>query len=168
MTRNPAFRRALAGAAALLLLAAARPADAQQGMAVGFHAGTMGFGADFAVRVHDRITVRTGGTFAGLSFDMTGRFGLDPGRSAQLSLPAGSFKLGADLQLRSARLGAGVLVWAERPKYEITLDQGSSIDIGGVTYSSSEVTTLSAALNSNDTAPYVLLGSATRRARVLA
>ncbi|MDE2761376.1 MAG: hypothetical protein OXQ94_16745 [Gemmatimonadota bacterium] len=149
-------------AAALSPCATAAPAQAMQDIAVAARAGTMGLGADVAVRVHERVTVRGGTGLLGFDMDLTGRFGLDDDRTATLTLPTAFHMLGADFRLGSLRVGAGALFKSGEPAYRVTLDPGANIVIGGGTYKETEVKTLTTTLSSGAVAPYLLLGFGSR------
>lgn len=147
---------------AVSLQAPARPAQAMQDIAVAARAGTMGLGADVAVRVHERVTVRGGTGLLGFDIDLTGRFGLDDDRTAALTLPTAFHMLGADFRLGSLIVGAGALFKSGEPSYKVTLDPGANIVIGGGTYAETEVKTLTTTLSSGAVAPYLLMGFGSR------
>ena len=146
----------------LLLPGSADPAGAMQDVVVGARVGTMGIGADVTVPVHDRVAVRGGAGMLGFDLDLTGRFGLNDDRTAMLTLPKAFYTLGADIQLGSVRVGAGVLFKSGKPIYRVTLDSGANIVIGGGTYDDTEVKTLTTTLSSGAVAPYLLLGFGSR------
>lgn len=147
---------------AVSLHSPASPARAMQDISVAGRVGTMGLGADVAVRVHERVTVRGGTGLLGFDMDLTGRFGLDDDRTATLSLPRAFHMLGADLRLGSLRVGAGALFKSGEPAYQVTLDPGANIVIGSSTYEETEVKTLTTTLSSGVAAPYLLLGFGSR------
>lgn len=147
---------------AVSLQAPGRPARAMQDVSVAGRVGTMGLGADVAVRVHEQVTLRGGAGLLGFEADLTGRFGLDDDRTAALTLPAAFYMLGADLRLGSLRVGAGALFKSGEPAYKVTLDPGANIVIGGGTYEETEVKTLTTTLSSGAVAPYLLLGFGSR------
>lgn len=145
-------------AAAVSLLAAAHPAGAVQDVAAEARVGTMGIGVGVTVPVYERFAVRAGAGILGFDLDLTGRFGVDDDRTAKVTLPKALFTLGADVRLRSLRLGAGVLLKSGQPAYRVTLDPGANIVIGSGTYEETEVKTLTTTLSSGAAAPYFLLG----------
>ena len=150
---------AVAGVGALLH---GQPASGQTGIGVGASAGTLGFGADAVLSVSEWITVRGGATLRGLEVDLTGRLtdriGLEEGLTATLKVPGGSFRIGADLDLGLARVGAGLLFWSESPKVEVAAQPDASFGVGHVKYTGEQVTSLTAALEGSGRAYFALLG----------
>lgn len=155
-------RAVLAPAVALALSTAATPAGAMQDISLGARVGTMGLGAEAAVPVHERVTVRGGAGFLGFDADLTGRFGLDEDRTATLTLPKALYTLGADIRVGSLRVGAGALFKSGEPIYTVTLDPGANILIGKGNYEETEVKTLTTTLSSGTVAPYLVLGFGSR------
>lgn len=145
-------------AIALVLTAAPPPALAMQSMMVGARAGTLGIGPEAAIALNDQVTLRGGAGLLGFDMNLTGRFGLEDERTAKLTFPKAFYTLGADFQLTSLRVGAGILFKSKDPTYRVTLDKGASIDIGEGNYTEPEVKTLTTTLSSGDQAPYLLLG----------
>ena len=143
---------------ALPLTAASTPALAMQGIMVGARAGTLGIGPEAAIALNDQVTLRGGAGLLGFDMNLTGRFGLADERTARLTFPKAFYTLGADFQLTSLRVGAGILFKSKDPTYRVTLDSGASIDIGEGKYTEPEVRTLTTTLSSGDRAPYLLLG----------
>ena len=150
--------RPLLLAVAPSLAASALHGGAVQDVSVAGRVGTLGLGADVAVAVHDRVSLRGGAGVLGIELDLTGRFGLDDGRTAALTLPNALYNLGAEVTLGGLRIGAGVLFKSGEPAYRVTLDKGANVVIGGSTYEETEVKTLTTTLSSGPTAPYLLLG----------
>lgn len=145
-------------AIALPLSSAAPPALAMQGIMVGGRVGTLGIGPEVAVALTEQVTLRGGAGLLGFDMNLTGRFGLEDERTAKLTFPKAFYTLGADFQLTSLRVGAGMLFKSKDPIYRVTLDEGASIDIGDGMYKEPEVKTLATTLSSGDRAPYLLLG----------
>lgn len=143
---------------ALPLTAASPPALAMQGIMVGARAGTLGIGPEAAIALNDQVTLRGGAGLLGFDMNLTGRFGLADERTAKLTFPKAFYTIGADFQLTSLRVGAGILFKSKDPTYLVTLDSGASIDIGEGKYTEPEVKTLTTTLTSGDRAPYLLLG----------
>ena len=154
--------------AVLSLLAPAQPARAlQENIALGAHLGTLGMGADVGVAFNETFALRGGAGLYGFGLDLTGRFGLADDRTAELSLPSAMFTIGAEVSSGALRAGAGLLMRAGDPVYEITYGNGASIDIGGGYYTQPEVRTLATTLVSGSVAPYALLGYGSTRSRGL-
>ena len=154
--------------AVLSILALAQPARAvQENIALGAHFGTLGVGADVAIAVNETFGLRGGAGTYGFDLDLTGRFGLADNRTAELSLPSAMFTIGAEVSSGALRAGAGLLIRAGDPVYEITYGNGASIDIGGGYYTQPEVRTLATTLVAGSIAPYALLGYGSRWSRGL-
>lgn len=154
--------------AVLSFLAPAQPARAlQENIALGAHLGTLGMGADVGVAVNETFGLRGGAGLYGFGLDLTGRFGLADNRTAELSLPSAMFTIGAEVSSGALRAGAGLLIRAGDPVYEITYGNGASIDIGGSYYTQPEVRTLATTLVSGSVAPYALLGYGSHLSRGL-
>ena len=148
---------------ALSLCATAEPARAIQDISVSGRMGTLGLGTDVVVPVHERVALRGGAGLLGFTMDLTGRFGLDDDRTAELTLPKAFYTLGADVQLGSLRVGAGVLFKSGEPTYRVALDSGANFKIGKGVYVEPEVKTLTTTLSSGAFAPYLLLGFGSQR-----
>lgn len=150
---------AVAGAGAALH---GQPASGQTGIGVGASAGSLGFGADAVFPVAEWISVRGGASLRGIEVDLTGRFteriGLEEGLTATLTVPGGSFRIGADLDLGLARIGAGLLFWSESPKVEVATRPDVSFGIGGVQYNGEQVTSMTGTLEGSGRAYFALLG----------
>lgn len=137
----------------------------QREIAVGARLGTLGFGADVVIAVNERFAVRGGAGFLGFDVDLTGKFGLAPNRTAELSLPTALYTIGGEVSSGLLRGGAGLLIRSGDPTHEITYQSGATIDIGGGFYQHPEIRTLTTALSSGSVAPYVLFGLASRSTR---
>ena len=136
----------------LVLIGMAAPCTvAAQELALAARAGTLGLGGELALALSERIVVRGG----------IGITPLDPGFTlsdvgVSLSLPT-VYNVGVDLYLNGAvRLGGGLLFRTGDP--EVTGDFTADQDIGGTSFAPQEIGTLSGVLDSNDRAPYVLIG----------
>ena len=143
---------------AVLSLAAAAPARAMQGVAIGGRAGTLGVGAEVAFLLNDWIALRGGAGLLGVDADLTSVSGLEENRTGTLALPKSIYTFGADLEVGNFRIGGGMLYKERDPAYAIRLGEGAEIDIGEGTYTEPEVTKLTTTLVSEAWAPYVLIG----------
>ena len=143
---------------AVLSLAAAPPAQAMQGFAIGGRAGTLGVGAEVAILLNDRVALRGGAGLLGVDADLTSVSGLEENRTGILALPKSIYTFGADLEVGNFRIGGGMLYKESDPAYAIRLGEGAEIDIGEGTYTEPEVTRLTTTLVSEAWAPYVLIG----------
>ncbi|GMV04003.1 MAG: hypothetical protein AMXMBFR53_02840 [Gemmatimonadota bacterium] len=143
-------------AAALLALPAAAAA---QGFAVAGRAGTLGLGAEGAVGLTDSFVLRGGIGLIPLEVDATSFWDVGDDVEATLTLPKTWFNVGADLYLGSGfRIGGGMLFKPDDPEVAGSLTGSASIDIGGKTYTATEVASVTGTLDAKDQAPYVLLG----------
>ena len=154
---------------AVLALAPVTPAQpvgaGQQEIAVGARLGTLGIGADIAVALNERLAIRGGAGFLGFDLDLTGMFGLASHRTAELSLPAMVYTLGAELSSGPFRVGAGLLIRSGDPTHEIAYQDSATIDIGGGFYQYPEVHTLTTTLVSGSATPFVLFSLGSTPAR---
>ncbi len=127
-----------------------------QSFAIKANAGSMGLGLEAAVQLHDKVNVRAGGNFFGLSYlyetDADDEFDLDA--SLNLSMfsalvdwhPFDSgFRLTGGLVYNNNSMNAGLL-----PKQEY--------EVGGDVYGPDELGTLDAEFTFNAFAPYLALG----------
>lgn len=134
------------------LLAAAPTTLSAQGFAVGARAGTLGIGAEGAVSLGSRLALRGG----------LGLLPFEPSTTIDdidftLTLPKTWFNLGADLYVGGGfRVGGGILFKSDDPELEGEIT--GTVEIGDETYSSAQVESLSGVLDSNDQAPYALIG----------
>lgn len=140
---------------ALLLaaaLAAAPSGLSAQGFGLAARAGTMGIGAEGAVSLGPRFALRGG----------LGLLPVEPSTTIDdidftLTLPKTWFNIGADFYVAGGfRIGAGLLFKPDDP--ELVGEITSPVEIGDETYSPDQVSSLSGLLDSNDQAPYAILG----------
>lgn len=130
-----------------------------QGFGVAGRAGTLGIGAEGALGLSDNLVIRGGIGLMPLELDPTSFW--DPGTDvdATLKLPETWFNIGADLYLGGGfRIGGGMLFKPDDPTVTGSLSGTASIEIGGQTYTATEVAEVQGTLNSKDKAPYVLIG----------
>jgi len=137
----------------LAVLSVAPGLVAGQGMELGLggRVGTLGLGGELAVGVNERVVVRGG----------IGLFPYEPTITfddieTKLDLPT-VYNVGVDLYVNGAmRLGGGVLFRSDDPSMSATFTQDQ--DIGGTTYTPSQIGTLTGVLDQNDRALYALIG----------
>ena len=139
----------------LLLLAvlglAAPERTAAQDVGLGVRVGTLGLGGELAVGLTERVVLRGGLGFVPIEPTMT-----FSEVDVKLSLPT-VYNVGLDLYLNSAmRVGGGVLFRSTDP--EVSGDFSEPQEIGGLTFSPQQLGTLTGVFDSNDRAPYVLIG----------
>lgn len=142
------------GLLALALLAASSlPDDANaQALGVAARGGTLGLGAEAALPLGSRVVLRGG--IGLLPFEVEGE--LD-GIDLTLSLPDRWSNVGLDLYLNDVmRVGGGFLFKSE----DVTLRATpvSPQELGGRTFTSDEIGTLTGVLESENRAPYLLVG----------
>ena len=142
-------------AAALVLLPAAVQA---QGFAVAGRAGTLGVGAEAALGLGTNLAIRGGIGLMPLELDATDAFDSN-GVDATLELPKTWYNIGLDLYLGGGfRVGGGMMFKPDDPTLTGTLTGSASIEIGGVTYTATDVASVKGALVSKSSAPYALIG----------
>ena len=142
-------------AAALVLLPAAVQA---QGFAVAGRAGTLGVGAEAALGLGTNLAIRGGIGLMPLELDATDAFDSN-GVDATLELPKTWYNIGLDLYLGGGfRVGGGMMFKPDDPTLTGTLTGSASIEIGGVTYTATDVASVKGALVSKSSAPYALVG----------
>lgn len=142
-------------AAALVLVPAAVQA---QGFAVAGRAGTLGLGAEAALGLGPKLAIRGGVGLMPLEVDASDLFDSN-GVEATLKLPKTWYNVGMDLYLGGGfRVGGGMMFKPDDPTVTGTLTGSASIEIGGVTYTASDVAEVEGALVSKSSAPYVLIG----------
>lgn len=130
-----------------------------QGFGVGARAGTLGIGAEGALGLTDAFVVRGGIGLMPLELDPTSFW--DPGTDveATLKLPKTWYNIGADLYLGGGfRIGGGMLFKPDDPTLTGSLTGSASIDIGGTTYTATDVAEVKGTLVSKSSAPYALIG----------
>ena len=130
-----------------------------QGFGIAGRAGTLGIGAEAALGLSGPLVVRGGIGLMPLEIDPSSFW--EPGTDvdATLKLPETWYNIGADLYLGgSFRIGGGMLFKPDDPTLTGTLTGSASIEIGGTTYTATDVAEVTGTLNSKDSAPYVLIG----------
>ena len=143
-------------AAALLTVPGALGA---QGFGIAARAGSIGVGAEGAVGLTDAFVVRGGIGLMPLEIDPTSFW--DPGTDvdATLKLPKTWYNIGADLYLGGGfRIGGGMLFKPDDPTITGSLTGSASIEIGGTTYTATDVAEVKGTLKSKSSAPYALIG----------
>lgn len=144
------------GAAALVALPGALSA---QGFAVAGRAGTLGLGAEAALGLTDALVIRGGLGLLPFEADASSFWDVGNDVEATMTLPETWFNVGADLYIGSGfRIGAGMLFKPDDPTVTGSLSGTASIEIGGQTYTATEVAEVVGTLDAKDQAPYVLLG----------
>lgn len=138
--------------ALLALTLALSPPSVSGQLGVAARAGTLGIGAEAAIGLSERLVVRGG--FGLTTFDVSTTF---DDISVDLELPESWYNAGLDLYLNGAfRVGAGVLFKSDDPTVTGRLE--GPVDIGGRTFTAEEIGALTGVLDSNEQAPYLLLG----------
>ncbi len=132
------------------LLLAVDGASAQVGVAG--RIGTLGLGAEAAIGLSDRIVIRGGMGLSQLEANTT-----FDGVSVILTLPESWYNVGIDLYLNGAfRIGGGILFKPDDPTITGAFEE--EVEIGGRTFTSAEIGTLTGQVLSEDRAAYVLIG----------
>ncbi len=137
---------------ALLLTVPA--AVSAQGFGIAARAGTMGAGGEVALGLTDAFVIRGGFGVTLVEPTVT----IDD-IEFTLTLPNKWITIGADLYLGdSFRIGAGMLFKPDDPTLVGNITGSTSVDIGDMTYTASDIAQLTGTLDSKDQAPYVLIG----------
>jgi len=142
--------------AALLTLPGAVEA---QGIGIAARAGTLGIGAEGALGLTDKFVIRGGVGLMPLEIKNPSFW--EPGADvdATLELPKTWMNIGADFYLGGGfRIGGGMLFKPDNPTLTGSLTGTASIDIGGTTYTATDVAEVVGTLNSKKQAPYALIG----------
>jgi len=135
------------------------PAAAQAQIGIAGRAGTLGLGGEAALGLGDALVIRGGIGLMPLEVDATSFWDVGNDVEATLKLPDTWYNVGADLYLSgSFRIGGGMLFKPDDPTVTGSVTGTASIDIGGVTYTASEIAEVEGRLVSKDQAPYVLIG----------
>lgn len=131
------------------------PAKAQSifGLAAGAHVSTLGAGVEMSAKINRFLTVRAGGSYLKMSTD--GSFGgLDYDFDVDLA------SVGAALDVHP--FGNGFLVSAgvywNGNGGELTTSPAGAVTVGGVTFTGSQVGTLTTDVEYNPVAPYLGIG----------
>lgn len=144
------------GVAAILALPLSATA---QGFGIAARAGTLGIGAEAALGLSPNFAIRGGLGLMPLTTDATRFWDVGNDVKADLTLPKTWYNIGADLYLGGGfRIGGGMLFKPDDPTIDGTLTGTASIEIGGQTYTASQVAGVTGTLDSKNQAPYVLIG----------
>ncbi len=132
---------------------------AAQGFGVAGRAGTLGVGAEGALALSEGFVLRGGASLLPVEIDPTSFWDVGSDVEATLKLPETWYNIGADLYLGGVfRIGGGLLFKPDDPTLDARLTGTASIEIGGQTYTASDVAQVTGTLKSKSTAPYVLIG----------
>lgn len=135
------------------LLLAVPAAVTAQGFGIAVRAGTLGVGPEVALGLTDAFVIRGG--IGLMRFEPTAT--IDE-IEFTLTLPEKWITIGADVYLGGTfRIGGGMLFKPDDPTLVGDI-VGGSVQIGDVTYTSTDVSQLTGTLDSKDRAPYVLIG----------
>lgn len=130
-----------------------------QGFGIAARAGTLGLGAEAALALSPSFALRGGIGLMPLEMDATSFWDVGDDVQADLKLPETWYNIGADVYLGgSFRVGGGMLFKPDDPTITGSLAGTATIEIGGTTYTASDVAEVVGALDSKDSAPYVLIG----------
>lgn len=144
------------GAAALIALPVTLSAQA---LGVGVRAGTLGFGAEGALGLGERVALRGGVGLFPIETDASKFWDIGADVDAKLKLPDTWYNIGVDIYLGGAfRIGGGMLYRPDDPTITATLPAGGTVDIGGQTYTGADVSEVVGALDAKNSAPYGLIG----------
>lgn len=140
------------------ILAAAPAPGFAQSFAVGARAGTVGLGAEAAIR-SGQAAIRGGFGLLPLRIDATTFYDIDGVTSAKLTLPRHWYTVGADFLLGSFfRVGGGVLFKASDVVAEIVLEPTAAVELGGRLYEAGQVRELKGTHRSRDRAFFAVIG----------
>lgn len=143
------MKKTVLALAAVALLALPGVAEAQFGIAG--RAGTLGVGGEAALGLGD-IVIRGG--IGLVPFEPTTTIS---DIEVTLKLPESWYNIGVDLYLGEAfRIGGGMLFKSEDPTLEGV--PTATTNVGGLDFTAAELGTLTGVLDSEDKAPYVLIG----------
>lgn len=130
-----------------------------QGFGVAARAGTMGIGAEAAVGVGSMLAFRGGMGLIPFSIDASRFWDLGPDVNVRMKLPKTWYNLGVDLIVGGGfRIGAGILFKPDDATVSAALAPDATIDVGGQTYTGSDVGEILGTLNAKNQAPYGLIG----------
>jgi hypothetical protein len=145
-------------AAALIIMPAAVEA---QGFALAGRAGTLGIGAEAALGLGPNLAIRGGLGLLPVERD-AGSFWdacKDDSVECTIKLPKNWYNVGLDLYLGGGfRIGGGMLFKPDDPTITGELTGTASIEIGGTTYTATEVAMVSGSVDSKSQAPYAIIG----------
>ncbi|MDP6780108.1 MAG: hypothetical protein QGI83_25360 [Candidatus Latescibacteria bacterium] len=129
-------------------------AQAYAGVGVTVKAGTLGIGAEVTKSIVPTVNVRVGGSYFTYGFD-----GTEGDVSYDLDLKLKSFNLLVDFHPilgRGLRLSAGMVLNSNG--VDMVSRPTASYDIGGTTYTATDVGTIHGAVDFKSFAPYVGIG----------
>jgi hypothetical protein len=130
-----------------------------QGFGIAARAGSLGVGAEAAVGLTDAFVIRGGIGLLPVELKNPSFWEPGPGVDATLKLPKTWYNIGADLYLGGGfRIGGGMLFKPDDPTLTGSLTGSASIDIGGTTYTATDVAEVKGTLVSKSSAPYFLIG----------
>lgn len=151
------IRRMLVLAAALLV--SAPSLLTAQNFAIAGRAGSLGIGAEAALGLGNRLTLRAGGSLLPVDLDASSLIEVGEDVEVTLTLPESWYNVGADFHLGAGfRIGGGMMFKSDDPTLAGTLTASGTIEIDGQEYSGSEVSSVTGVLDSKDQAPYAIIG----------
>jgi hypothetical protein len=116
-------------------------------------------GVEGAFGLGNRITLRGGLGLTPIELDASSLIEVGDEVEATLTLPKTWYNLGADLNLGAGfRIGGGMLFKNDDPTLVGNLTTTGTIEIGGVEYTGTDVSSLIGVLDSKDQAPYAIIG----------
>lgn len=143
-------------AAALILVPAAVQA---QGFAIAGRAGTLGIGAEAALGLGPKLALRGGLGLMPIERDASSFWDVGNDVDVTIKLPEKWYNVGLDLYLGGGfRIGGGMLFKPDDPTVTGTLTTTGSIEIGGQTYTGTEVANVVGSIDSKSQAPYAIIG----------
>ena len=157
---NRSLNRHITGAFALIAAISSPAPAVAQNIGVAAHAGTLGLGADVALSVAPKVSVRAGANV--FPFDINFE---SSGIDYSLDWPSPRFMLVGDFYPAGGfRLTGGFLI--SSADYEVTGKLAEPVEFGDSTYAPEDVGTLTGSLDTRDVSPYLGIGfggSASRR-----
>lgn len=145
------MRKQVAGLAVVALLASA--SAGAEGFALGARAGTLGLGVEGVFRLTDGLNARVGVNNYTYNYNDTVS---DVRYDADFKLRSSSLLLDWHPFGGAFRLSAGTLF--NRNKVDLTGQPTGNVDVGGATFTPSQIGTLDGEVDFKKTAPYVALG----------
>lgn len=149
----------IAGISVLIAaISIAGPAMAQN-LGVAAHVGTLGLGADVAVSVAPKVSVRASANFFPFDIDFE-----SSGIDYAVDWPSPRFLLLGDFYpVGGLRLSGGLLIGSA--DYTVTGELAEAVEFGGTTYTPEEVGTLTGTLATQTVSPYLGIGFGNPAAR---
>ena len=136
----------------VLVALGAGPTSAVAQLGVAGRVGTLGIGAEGAISLTDRVVIRGGVGLSTLEASTT-----FSDVRVDLTLPDSWYNVGVDFYVSSAfRIGGGILFKPDDPTLTGAFD--GPVDIGGRTFTPSEIGTLTGRVMSDNQAAYALIG----------